>query len=48
MYTVPIRNVSDAMKEYKAGTSKHIQSRSQALAVGLKAKRSGRTIGGKR
>ena len=49
---MPIRDVGDAMKEFKAGKSKHIQSRKQAIAVGLKAKRQiahgGRPIGGKR
>lgn len=44
---MPIRNVRDAIREQKAG-SKHIRTRAQALAVGLKAQRSGRTIGGKR
>lgn len=44
---MPLRNVGDAMREYKAGTSKHITSRAQAIAVGLKAegksKRGGRS-----
>jgi hypothetical protein len=42
---VPIRNVGDAMRELKAGGSKHIQSRKQAIAVGLKAQRTGKPIG---
>jgi hypothetical protein len=33
---VPIRDVGDAMHEMKAG-SKHIRTRAQAIAVGLKA-----------
>jgi hypothetical protein len=33
---MPIRNVRDAMHEMKAG-SKHIKTRPQAIAVGLKA-----------
>lgn len=45
---MPIRDVGDAMRELKAGKSKHIKSRAQAIAVGLKAQRSGRTIGGRR
>lgn len=44
---MPIRNVGDAMNELKAGGSKHIQSRAQAIAVGLKAERSGKPIGGR-
>jgi len=45
---MPIANVSDAMKELKAGGSPHIQSRAQAIAVGLKAQRSGKPIGKKK
>ena len=33
---MPIANVSDAMHEMQAG-SKHIKSRAQAIAVGMKA-----------
>lgn len=33
---MPIRNVGDAMHEMEAG-SKHIRTREQAIAVGLKA-----------
>lgn len=43
---MPIYNVGDAMREMKAG-SKHIKSRAQAIAVGLKAEREG-VIGGKK
>jgi hypothetical protein len=43
---MPIRNVRDAMHEL--GHSPHIQSRAQAVAVGLKAQRTGRTIGGRK
>lgn len=42
---MPIRNVGDAMREM--GKSPHIQSRAQAIAVGLKAQRSGKVIGGR-
>ncbi len=35
---MPIRNVGDAMREMKAGSSK-ITTRSQAIAVGLKQQR---------
>lgn len=37
---MPINSVSDAMHEMKAG-SKHIRTRKQAVAVGLKAQRRG-------
>lgn len=37
---MPIRDVGDAMREMRAG-SKHIKTRKQAIAVGLKAKRGG-------
>ena len=43
---MPIRNVRDAMHEL--GKSPHIQSRAQAIAVGLKAQRSGKVIGGRK
>ena len=43
---MPIRNVRDAMSEL--GKSPHVQSRAQAIAVGLKAQRSGKTIGGRK
>lgn len=33
---MPIRDVGDAMREMKKG-SKHIRTRAQAIAVGLKA-----------
>lgn len=33
---MPIRNIGDAIREAKAG-SKHIKTRKQAIAVGLKA-----------
>ncbi len=33
---MPIRDVGDAMREMKGG-SKHIKTRAQAIAVGLKA-----------
>lgn len=33
---MPIRDVGDAVREMKAG-SKHIRTRAQAIAVGLKA-----------
>jgi hypothetical protein len=33
---MPIRNVGDAMDDLKSG-SKHIRTRAQAIAVGLKA-----------
>jgi hypothetical protein len=42
---MPIRNVRDAMHEMQAG-SKHITSRAQAVAVGLKAE--GKSKYGKR
>ena len=45
---MPVRNVADAMREYKAGTSPHFQSRAQAVAIGLKAQRSGKVIGGRK
>lgn len=35
---MPINNVADAMHEMKKG-SKHIKTRKQAIAVGLKAQR---------
>lgn len=41
---MPIRGVGDAMRELKAG-SKHIKTRAQAIAVGLKEQR---RRGGKR
>ncbi len=48
---MPIRNVGDAIREQKAGST-HIKTRAQAIAVGLKAKRQiakgGRPIGWKR
>lgn len=34
---MPIHSVEDAMHEFKSGGSKHIKSRAQAIAVGLKA-----------
>lgn len=37
---MPIRNVGDAMREMQGGSTK-IQSRPQAIAVGLKAQRQG-------
>lgn len=33
---MPIHNVADAMREMQAG-SKHIKSRAQAIAIGMKA-----------
>jgi hypothetical protein len=36
---MPIRNVGDAMRELKRGASPHIQSRAQAIAVGLSEQR---------
>jgi hypothetical protein len=42
---MPIHNVGDAMNEMKGG-SKHIRTRAQAIAVGLKAE--GRSKYGKR
>lgn len=33
---MPINNVGDAIKDWKSG-SKHIRTRAQAIAVGLKA-----------
>lgn len=36
---MPIANVADAFREFKAGTSKHIRSRAQAIAVGLSEER---------
>jgi len=36
---MPIRNVADAMRELKAGGSKHIKTRAQAIAVGLSEQR---------
>ncbi len=42
---MPIRNVGDAMREMKGG-SKHIRTRAQAIAVGLKAE--GKSKYGKR
>jgi len=44
---MPVRDVSDAMREFKKGKSKHFKSRAQAIAIGLKADRAGKTIGGK-
>jgi hypothetical protein len=41
---MPIRDVGDAMREMKSG-SKHIRTRAQAVAVGLKA--SGKSYYGK-
>lgn len=35
---MPIQDVGDALREMKAG-SKHIKTRKQAIAIGLKAKR---------
>lgn len=43
---MPIRNVADAMRELKFRRSPHIQKRSQAIAIGLRAQRGGKTIGG--
>lgn len=43
---MPIRNVGDAMREI--GKSPHVQSRAQAIAIGLKAQRTGKTIGGRK
>lgn len=40
---MPIRDVGDAIREMRAG-SKHIRTRAQAIAVGLKAKRQ-QTVG---
>ena len=39
---MPIHNVADATREFKAGTSKHLQSRKQAIAVGLSYERKGK------
>lgn len=36
---MPIKNVGDAMEELKKGSSKHIQSKAQAIAVGLSYQR---------
>lgn len=38
---MPINDVGDAVREMKAG-SKHIRTRAQAIAVGLKAERRNR------
>ena len=51
---MPIANVGDALREWKAGKSKHIKTRKQAIAVGLsyerrnKRKSRSRSLGGKR
>ena len=46
---MPVRNVGDAINEWKAGTSKHFRSRAQAIAIGLKAEgKSKYQRGGKR
>lgn len=36
---MPINDVGDAINEWKAGGSKHIKTRKQAIAVGLSAQR---------
>lgn len=41
---MPIRNVADAMNDMKSG-SKHIKTREQAIAVGLKAEGKSRPKG---
>lgn len=42
---MPIRDVGDAIREQRAG-SKHIRTKAQAVAVGLKAKRARGDKGG--
>lgn len=44
---MPINDVGDAMREMKAG-SKHIKTRKQAIAVGLKAEGKSKPKGKKR
>lgn len=44
---MPIRNVGDAMREKKKG-SKHIKTRKQAIAVGLKAEGKSKKKGSKK
>jgi len=44
---MPIRDVGDAMREMRGG-SKHIRTRAQAIAVGLKAEGKSRPRGKRR
>ena len=44
---MPITDIASAMREMRAG-SKHVKTRAQAVAAGMKAQRAGRPIGGRK